>query len=113
MRILVLNSLEKDHLLFVSNIRFGGFDSEFKKALDRFSTMGVGCYTIHQGELHHPMRYPNPKMLLAVGVLDEESLELAATYKKLSERLQKAFFVSKARSLVFNKHADTVFLRNG
>lgn len=43
--------------VFISPISFGGFDSEHKKVIDRISPLGVSGYTIHRGELHHPMRY--------------------------------------------------------
>ena len=92
--------------VFISPISFGGFDSEHKKVIDRICPLGVSCYTIHRGELHHPMRYKNPEMFLSIGILKDNFPEQEETFKLVSERLEKAFFASKAKALVFKRDTN-------
>ncbi len=99
--------------IFISPITFGGFNSELKKAIDRISPLGVSGYTIYKGELHHPMRYDNPKMFFTIGILDNDYPEQEETFKLVSERLEKAFFSPKTASLVLNKdmNVDSIQLK--
>lgn len=50
-------------LVIVTPLRFGGYPSQLKKALDRFMVLGLPLYTVKKGRMLHPMRYAIPRIL--------------------------------------------------
>lgn len=53
-------------LVFITDITFGGYSSQLKKAVDRLMCMGFPLYQVKKGHLVHPMRYPG-KSLFVIG----------------------------------------------
>ena len=62
-----------EFLIYISSITFGGYNSQLKKAVDRYSALGLPTYTIRNGELHHPMRYSKPDQFMSIGIIEEEN----------------------------------------
>jgi hypothetical protein len=66
-----------EFLVFLTPITFGGYSSELKKAVDRFSCcMLLPFFTEINGETHHKPRYNPLPGLIGIGMLpakDEES----------------------------------------
>lgn len=60
-------------MVLLTPVRFGGYSSQLKRALDRFMLLGLPLYMVRNGQLLHPARY-DIRSLLAVG-LKEENLE--------------------------------------
>ncbi|MEJ6951583.1 flavodoxin family protein [Natronospora cellulosivora (SeqCode)] len=96
--------------ILISSISFGGFHSELKKVIDRICPLALSTYNMHRGELHHVMRYPNPRHLLSIGFMFDDIPEQKKTYKLATERIEKAFFVEKAATLTFRKDQERDFL---
>jgi len=92
-----------EFLIFVSPVSFGGYNSELKKAVDRYGAMALPTYTIHHQELHHPLRYPNPVAFMSIGILREENPDQQKTFELVSERMAICFFVSKTATVVLNE----------
>ncbi len=88
--------------IFISPISFGGYNSEMKKALDRYSTLGLVTYTVHKGELHHQPRYPNPTLFMSIGIMDKVSEKQEETFKLVSQRMAIASFVEKSSTVILN-----------
>jgi len=97
--------------IFITQINFGGFSSDLKKVIDRFMPLFLPTYTIHKCELHHPRRYNNPQKLFFLGVLKDNFEEQKATFNLAANRLEKAFFVSRAASVVAEETADDSLIK--
>ena len=95
-----------DLLIFLCAISFGGYNSELKRVVDRYSVLGLPTYTIHQGELHHPLRYSKPNLFMAIGVLKERNKQQSQTFELVSERTAISCFTSKAATVVLNDSLD-------
>ncbi|NPV71046.1 MAG: flavodoxin family protein [Firmicutes bacterium] len=57
-------------LVMLTPVRFGGYSSQLKKAVDRLMVMGLPLYIVKGGHLLHPTRYGNPTALLGIGVAE-------------------------------------------
>ncbi len=95
-----------DLLIFLCAISFGGYNSELKKVVDHYSVLGLPTYTIHQGELHHPLRYSKPDLFIAIGVLKEKNKQQSETFELVSERTAISCFTSKAATVVLDESLD-------
>ncbi len=92
--------------IFLCPISFGGYNSELKKAVDRYGALGLPTYTVKHGELHHPMRYPNPVCFISIGVLSEEDKRQEETFKLVSERIAISCFALKADTVILNTNQE-------
>jgi len=72
-------------LVFLSPIRFGGYASKLKMALEKFMNLGSPYFTVTQGKLLHRLRYP-AKALLSIGVTEGERVAEAETFQLLVRR---------------------------
>jgi len=64
----VLHSMAESRLLvYITPVRFGGYSSLLKKAIDRSMPLGEPFYMVKKGHLLHPMRY-GEKFLLGIGL---------------------------------------------
>lgn len=68
--------------------------------------LGLPTYTIHQGELHHPLRYSMPDLFIAIGVLKEKNKQQSKTFELVSERTAISCFTSKAATVVLDESLD-------
>jgi len=98
--------------IYLSPLSFGGYNSELKKVVDRYSALGLPTYTIRNGELHHPPRYDNPEKFMAIGILDKENKEQKETFKLLSKRSAISCFASKASTVVFEQNEDRTIIKD-
>jgi len=55
-----------DMLVFMTDITFGGYSSQLKKAVDRLMCMGFPLYKVKKGHLVPPLRYTG-KSLFVIG----------------------------------------------
>ena len=87
-------------IIFVSPVRFGGFGGHMKKAIDRFSPMGLGTYVMYNGEMHHEMRYPAPASVVSVGVMKNDDDSEEQTFHLASSRIATCVFAHQSASTV-------------
>ena len=99
-------------LIFISPISFGCYNSQLKKAVDRYSVMGLPTYTVYKGELHHPARYNNPCYFMSIGILDEPNKDMENTFKLVSNRNATCFFADKHETLIFNNFIEENEIKN-
>lgn len=63
-----------DRVLYVSRVRYGGYDTVMKRMLERAIPVQQAFIRIHHGETHHLQRAVVPKLasIVAYGALDAE-----------------------------------------
>lgn len=71
-------------LVMLTPIRFGGYSSTLKKAVDKFMNLCLPSYAVKQGHLVHPARYGS-KSIVAIGISEGDSREQEESFKKLAE----------------------------
>jgi len=99
-------------LIFISPIKFGCYNSQLKKAIDRYSVMGLPTYSVHKGELHHPARYNNPNYFMSIGILDQPNKDIEDTFKLVSDRNAICFFTEESRTLILNDSIKDSEIKN-
>ncbi len=90
---------------FVTGIRFGGYPSAAKRALERTLPVVHPSFTRYQGEMHHRLRYPRRPFMLFVGWQPEEDSEARALYHRLAER-NATNYQTNHRALVVEGEPD-------
>ncbi|WP_069997222.1 NAD(P)H-dependent oxidoreductase [Cellulosilyticum sp. I15G10I2] len=85
----IIKSVVKSKVMVVlAPIRFGGFNAQYKKALDKFVLTGLPFFKVEKGKLSHPGRYNdcNDGMLynLIIGLSDNHSEGQKQSFKKLT-----------------------------
>ena len=74
-----------DVLIFFTEIKFGGYSSNLKKAVDRLAVLGIPLYFVKNGYLLHPGRYPGKK-LLGIGLIEKDSPKEEENFRTLVAR---------------------------
>jgi multimeric flavodoxin WrbA len=91
-------------LVMITPIRFGGYNSILKKAVDKFMTLGLPSYTVKHGHLLHPVRYGS-KLIVGIGVYDGDSKDQEDCFRKMVEN--NAFNMqSEYRTLILKPSGD-------
>lgn len=72
-------------LVMLTPVRFGGYSSQLKKALDRCMVIGLPLYILKDGHLLHPMRY-GQKSLLVIGLTEANIPGQEENFRKLVAR---------------------------
>lgn len=71
-------------LVMLSPIRFGGYNSTMKKAVDKFMSLCLPSYTVEHGHLLHPARYGS-KSIVGIGINEGCSEEQEESFRRLVE----------------------------
>lgn len=81
----ILGAMAKGNVMvMLTPIRFGGYSSTLKKAVDKFMNLCLPSYTVKHGHLLHPARYGS-KSIIAIGINQGNSREQEESFKKLVE----------------------------
>jgi hypothetical protein len=91
-----------DRVIWLTPVTFGGYAPELKKALDRIIPILMPFFSRVRGETHHPLRYPRPRRLLAIGTLKQEDAESAGVFRHLVGRNALNMGDVEAATLVFS-----------
>jgi hypothetical protein len=75
-----------DRVIWLTPITFGGYSPELKKALDRIIPILLPFFAKVRGQTHHPLRYPRPRRLLAIGTLKQEDADSEGVFRHLVGR---------------------------
>ena len=75
-----------DRVIWLTPITFGGYSPELKKALDRIIPILLPFFSKVRGQTHHPLRYPRPRRLLAIGTLKQEDADSEGVFRHLVGR---------------------------
>ena len=81
----ILRAIAKcNTFIMLTPIRFGGYTSTLKKAVDKFMSLSLPLYTVEHGHLIHPARYGS-KCIIGIGVCDGSSKDQEACFRRLVE----------------------------
>lgn len=81
----ILHAMAKSStIILLAPVRFGGYPSTLKKAIDKFALMALPSYTVKQGHMVHPSRYGS-KSLIAIGVQSGASEGREKSFMRLVE----------------------------
>lgn len=78
--------VHSDVVVLLTQITFGGYSSEMKKALDRMIGIVSPFFTRVHGEVHHEKRYGSYPRIIAIGTLPTHCVEEEATFHALVAR---------------------------
>jgi len=102
--------IQSDLIVFLTQVTFGGYSSELKKALDRIICLISPFFMKIDGEVHHKKRYDNYPRLLGLGVMpqkDEQSEHVFTTLvRRNSINLHSP--IHKAAVFMTNQGTDTI-----
>ncbi len=92
--------VNKDLLIYLTPITFGGYSYHLKKVLDRSIGIILPFFRKVKGEVHHKMRYTQYPYLLGVGIDYSDERNNAQLFEKLIERNSLNFEVDGFESMV-------------
>lgn len=100
-----------DKILYVSRIRYGGYDTTLKTMLERAIPIQQAFIRLHQGETHHIQRAVAPKQAVIIGYgpvsAQEEDL-----FRQLADRNARNMNFLRHRVLVVPERAVEETVRN-
>ncbi|WP_461612662.1 flavodoxin family protein [Clostridium sp. Marseille-QA1073] len=76
---------KSDVMIMLTPIRFGGYSSQLKKALDKFVAVGLPLYIVKDGHMLHPMRYDS-KLIIGIGIALKDVKGAENNFRTLVER---------------------------
>ncbi len=79
-------TMQSDVLLFITPVVFGGYSSEFKKALDHQIPLIMPFFKRIHGEVHHAPRYERYPALVGIGVQASRNPRQAQLFRDLVAR---------------------------
>lgn len=97
-----------DMYVLLTPIRFGGYNSILKKAIDKFMSLALPCYMVKDGRLLHPDRYGR-KQMAVLGIAGSASPEQEKSFRKLVEHNALNLNASHA-AIVLDSLNDTMRL---
>jgi hypothetical protein len=95
--------IRSDLAVLVTQVTFGGYSAELKRAWDRTIPLIMPYFTIVRGEVHHAKRYPRYPSLLGLGTLPSKDGE--------AERIFRALVARNALNFHSPSHAAGVVLQ--
>jgi multimeric flavodoxin WrbA len=91
-----------DIVIWLTPITFGGYAPELKKALDRIIPILLPFFIKIHGKMHHPLRYPHRRRLLAIGTQRQLDSDSESVFRRLVERNALNMGDVEATTLVFS-----------
>lgn len=73
---------ECDTIIFLTNIKYGAYSKELKKAIDRTLPVGDDLLLVKEGYMIHKIIYNNKKVLV-IGILQMENKEAEKSFRTL------------------------------
>ncbi len=108
----VLTPITKSEILIcLTELRFGGYSSDFKLIVDKFALLATPYYQISKEKLVHKKRYPNPKSMYVIGIADHFDEEQTNNFSRIVHMNAINLNIGIFDSFVFerkNLHDDTV-----
>jgi hypothetical protein len=91
-----------DLVIWLTPITFGGYSPELKKALDRIIPILLPFFVKVRGKMHHPLRYPRQRRLLAIGTQKQEDADSEGVFRSLVQRNALNMGDVEATTVVFS-----------
>lgn len=91
--------------IMITPIRFGGYSSQLKKAIDRTMPLGMPLYMVKKGHMLHPMRYGD-KSLVVMGLVEDNIDGQEENFTKLVAGNALNMLLSYNKALIFKPSGD-------
>ncbi len=99
--------IKSDLVIFFTPIKFGGYSSELKKALERIICLIAPYFITIKGETHHKQRYEKYPMLIGIGVLPQPESSSEEIFNTLISRNALNFHSPfHSSGIIFNSQDD-------
>ncbi|MBS3749099.1 MAG: NAD(P)H-dependent oxidoreductase [Candidatus Thermoplasmatota archaeon] len=96
--------MNSDIVIFLSRIRFGGYDSLMKCAFDRMIPTILPFFCQHQEETHHKKRYETYPSIISIGLLKDHDEKQETIFKELLNRNTLNFYPPKTSQVIIAEH---------
>jgi multimeric flavodoxin WrbA len=97
-------------VIFITPIRFGGYSSDLKKAIDRLLPVGLPYYIVKGGHMLHPMRYGR-KYFVGIGLSENNDPTEEINFRRLVQA-NGINMLSDSTSLVYRAGDSFETFRN-
>ena len=98
-------------IILITPIVFGGYSSHLKKAVDKFTLIGLPLYEVKKGEMVHPMRY-GYKHLLGIGISQKNNLREEENFRLLVKSNASNMQCPYHKALILNSTYDSQKIEN-
>lgn len=98
--------IHSDYLFYITPIKYGGYSSELKKALDRSIGLLLPFFRVFHDEIHHETRYDKYPNFFVIGTLEEPDEEQEEIFTMLVQRNSLNNFAPKFTSLIIYTKDD-------
>ncbi len=85
-RILTETIINRDIVIYLTPVVYGGYSSELKKALDRIIPLLLPFFKKINGEVHHKERYKSYPDVIVLGIIPHEDNEMEEIFNSLIKR---------------------------
>jgi multimeric flavodoxin WrbA len=95
--------MNSDIVIFLSRMRFGGYDSVMKSAFDRMIPLILPFFCQHHGETHHKKRYETYPSIISIGLLKDHDEQQEQIFKELLNRNTLNFYPPKTALVILSE----------
>lgn len=95
--------MNSDIVIFLSRIRFGGYDALMKNIFDRMIPMILPFFCQHHGETHHKKRYETYPSIISIGLLKDHDEQQEHIFKELLNRNTLNFYPPKTALVILSE----------
>ncbi len=78
--------VQSDLVVYLTPLQFGGYSYELKKAIDRSIPIISPLFMRVRGEVHHKKRYERYPRLLALGLVEKQTIEDDELFQSVVQR---------------------------
>ena len=93
-------------IIGITKLSFGGYSSDYKKAVDKFALLGTPYYHMHNGKLIHGKRYENITGLYNIGFANDPSEEEIENFNYLTRHNAMNLTIDNCRSFVIDEESE-------
>lgn len=100
--------INADAVILISRIRFGGYNSQLKYAMDRLIPLILPFFRKYHEETHHTKRYKTYPDLISIGLLKEPDDQKERLFKRLLERNALNFTPQRTSQAIITEQDDNI-----
>lgn len=101
-RVLAETIINRDLVVYLTPVTYGGYSSELKKALDRIIPLLLPFFKKVNGEIHHKERYESYPKVFVLGVMQEEDKDMEEIFNSLIKRNSLNFYNSFNGGVIYS-----------
>lgn len=101
-RVLAETIINRDLVVYLTPVTYGGYSSELKKALDRVIPLLLPFFKKVNGEIHHKERYESYPKVVVLGVMQGEDKDMEEIFNSLIKRNSLNFYNSFSGGIIYS-----------